>query len=99
MAATTNWAHLMVVRALIGAYEANVRPGFALFTSKCYRKSEHGPRVGTWFSFDGFAESVGGLVAYRIANGSDAGRRSLAGWKIMFLWTGLVTAFFGMLLL
>jgi len=98
MAATTNWAGLMVVRTFLGIFEASVTPGFALFTSQWYRKHEQGARTGLWFSFNGFAQIVGGVVAYGIAKGTDSGQAALAGWRIMFLWTGLTTAAFGVLL-
>jgi len=98
MAATQNWAGLMVVRTLLGVFEASITPGFALFTSQWYRKHEQGSRVGTWFSFNGFAQILGGLVAYGISKGTDAGQTSIGGWRIMFLWTGLATACFGVLL-
>jgi ACS family allantoate permease-like MFS transporter len=98
MAATTNWAGVMVVRTFLGIFEASVTPGFALFTSQWYRKHEQGARTGLWFSFNGFAQIVGGLVAYGIATGTNSGQAALAGWRIMFLWTGLTTAVFGVLL-
>jgi len=98
IAACHNWAGLMVVRTFLGIFESSVTPGFALFTSQWYRKHEQGARTGLWFSFNGFAQIVGGVVAYGIARGTDAGQSALAGWKIMFLWTGIVTATFGVLL-
>lgn len=98
MAACHNWAGLMVVRALLGVFEASVTPGFALFTSQWYRKHEQGSRTGLWFSLNGFAQIVGGVVAYGIAKGTESSQTALAGWRIMFLWTGLMTAAFGVLL-
>jgi len=98
MAATTNWAGLMVIRTFLGIFEASVTPGFALFTSQWYRKHEQGARTGLWFLFNGFAQIIGGVVAYGIAQGTDSGQAALAGWRIMFLWTGLTTAAFGVLL-
>jgi MFS transporter, ACS family, allantoate permease len=98
MAACKDWASLMVVRTFLGVFEASVTPGFALFTSQWYRQHEQGGRTGLWFSFNGFAQIVGGMVAYGIAKGTEAGQTSLAGWKIMFLWTGLTTFVFGVLL-
>lgn len=38
-------------------------------------------------------------MAYGIAKGTENGKTSLAGWRIMFLWTGLTTAALGLLLL
>jgi MFS transporter, ACS family, allantoate permease len=99
IAACTSWPGLMVVRTFLGIFEASITPGFALFTSQWYRKHEQGARIGLWFSFNGVAQIVGGLVAYGIATATSSGQTSLAGWQIMFLWTGLVTAAFGVMLL
>jgi len=95
MAATKDFAGLMVVRFFLGLFEASVSPGFALFTSQWYKVSEQGARTGIWFSFNGFAQIFGGLVAYGIGKADAAGQLSLAGWKIVFLLTGLWTLSMG----
>ncbi|KAK8183098.1 membrane transporter [Phyllosticta capitalensis] len=94
-AAANNFAGAMVVRFFLGFFESAVTPGFVLFTSQWYTKSEQGMRTGIWFSFNGVAQIVGGLVAYGIARGTDIHGSSIEPWKILFLATGLFTVSLG----
>ena len=64
-----------------------------------YTKKEQGTRTGIWFSFNGFAQIFGGLVAYGIARGARLHGTSIAPWKIIFLVTGLLTAAIGCIFL
>ena len=64
-----------------------------------YTKKEQGTRVGIWFSFNGFAQIFGGLVAYAIAKGARLHGSAIAPWKIVFLVTGLLTVAIGCLFL
>lgn len=89
----------VAIRFFLGVFEAAVTPGFALFTSQWYTKAEQGARTGIWFSFNGFAQILGGLVAYGIAKGTDKHGSSIAPWKIIFLVTGLLTMCLGILFL
>lgn len=56
LAAVKDFAGAMTVRFFLGAFEAAVSPGFALFTSQWYTKREQGTRVGWWFSFNGWGQ-------------------------------------------
>ena len=96
-AAVQDFSGAVAVRFFLGVFEAAVTPGFALFTSQWYTKSEQATRVGIWFSFNGFAQIFGGLVAYGIAKGTKAHPASLAGWRIVFLFTGCLTAALGVI--
>ncbi|THW87072.1 putative MFS allantoate transporter [Aureobasidium pullulans] len=87
----------LAVRFFLGLFEAAVTPGFALFTSQWYTAKEQGLRTGIWFSFNGWAQILGGLVAYGIARGTDAHEASIEPWKIVFLVTGLLTVVVGIL--
>lgn len=95
MSATENFAGAVAVRFFLGVFEAAVTPGFALFTSQWYTRSEQGYRTGIWFSFNGFAQIFGGLVAYGISIGVQKHGASIASWKIVFLTIGLLTAAVG----
>ena len=53
----------------------------ALITSQWYTKKEQGTRVGIWFSFNGWAQIFGGLVAYGIARGVDK-NGPIAPWQV-----------------
>ncbi|KKP02015.1 major facilitator superfamily transporter [Trichoderma harzianum] len=59
-----------IIRFLLGAFESAVTPGWALITSQWYKRSEQGSRTGLWFSFNGFAQIFGGVIAYGIAGHS-----------------------------
>jgi MFS transporter, ACS family, allantoate permease len=92
MAAVKDFRGAAAVRFLLGAFEATVTPGFALLTSQWYTKSEQGTRTGIWFSFDGVAQIVGGLISYGISVGTKKHHSAIAAWKVVFLACGLVTA-------
>ena len=99
MGAVTSFSGAVAVRFFLGVFESAVTPGFALFTSQWYTKKEQGQRVGIWFSFNGFGQIFGGLIAYGIAVGARRHGSSIAPWKIVFLVCGLLTAFMGLLFL
>jgi hypothetical protein len=98
-AGVTNFAGAVAIRFFLGVFEAAVTPGFALLTSQWYTKEEQGSRTGIWFSFNGFAQIFGGVVAYGIAKGTEAHPAAIEGWKIVFLLTGLLTAVIGVIFL
>lgn len=99
MAAVKNYSEAIAVRFFLGVFEAAVTPGFALFTSQWYTTQEQGTRIGIWFSFNGFAQIFGGLVAYGIARGVALHGSAIAPWKIVFLVTGLITITVGSIFL
>lgn len=98
-AAVENFGGAVAIRFMLGVCEAAVTPGFALITSQWYTKKEQGTRTGIWFSFNGFAQIFGGLVAYGIAVGTAKHPAAIAGWKIVFLLTGLLTVCVGIIFL
>ncbi|KAK4893750.1 Allantoate permease [Elasticomyces elasticus] len=98
-AAVKDFAGAVAVRFMLGVCEAAVTPGFALITSQWYTRREQGARTGIWFSFNGFAQIFGGLVAYGIAKGTEHREASIAGWKIVFLLTGCLTIVVGVIFL
>ncbi|KAI1762030.1 MFS general substrate transporter [Hypoxylon sp. FL1150] len=99
LAAVKDFGGAMTVRFFLGAFEAAVSPGFALFTSQWYTKREQGTRVAWWFGFNGWAQIVGGFVAYGIAVGTEAHPILIKSWQLIFLVTGFFTAFMGGLFL
>nr|POF27636.1 putative transporter [Quercus suber] len=96
-AAVQDFGGAVAIRFLLGVCEAAVTPGFVLLTSQWYTNKEQGTRTGIWVSFNGWAQILGGLVAYGIAKGTADGQTSLAGWKIVFLVTGLLTVVMGVI--
>lgn len=98
-AAVKNFGGAVAIRFFLGMTEAAVTPGFTLITSQWYTKKEQGARTGIWFSFNGFAQIFGGLVAYGIAEGIAKDGASIAGWQIIFLTIGLLTVVVGIIFL
>ena len=94
-AAVTNFAGAVAVRFFLGVFEAAVTPGFALFTSQWYTIKEQGARTAIWFSFNGVAQIVGGLVAYGISIGVEHHGAAIASWQIVFVTIGLMTVAVG----
>ncbi|CAG8972763.1 hypothetical protein HYALB_00006855 [Hymenoscyphus albidus] len=99
MAAVSDFAGAVAVRFFLGIFEAAVTPGFALFTSQWYTREEQGTRTGIWFSFNGFAQILGGGVAYGISVGVKKHGAAIESWKIVFLSIGLLTASVGVVFL
>lgn len=63
-----------------------------------WKKEEHGLRTGIWFCCNGFGQILGAVVSYGIAVGiKQNGYTALAGWQIMFLFTGSLTVLCGIL--
>ncbi|KAF3035115.1 hypothetical protein E8E12_005159 [Didymella heteroderae] len=98
-AAVENYAGAIAIRFFLGVFESAVTPGFALFTSQWYTKKEQGSRTAIWFSFNGWAQIFGGVVAYGIAVGCRKSGTIIEPWKIIFLVTGLLTMSIGFLFL
>ena len=98
-AACSNFGGAVAVRFFLGVTESAVTPGFALITSQWYTKKEQGLRVGIWVSFNGWAQILGGCLAYGIARGVDIHGSSIAPWKIIFLTVGLLTVAIGIIFL
>jgi len=98
-ATVSSYSGAIAIRFFLGVFESAVTPGFALFTSQWYTKEEQGARTGIWFSFNGFGQILGGLVAYGIARGTAKHKSSIAPWKIVFLAFGILTACLGVVFL
>ncbi|KAI8953462.1 major facilitator superfamily transporter allantoate [Xylaria longipes] len=94
-AAVKDLGGALAVRFFLGAAEAAVSPGFVLFTSQWYTTPEQGTRVSWWFSFNGWGQILGGVIAYGIAVGTEKNPLSIKGWQLIFLVFGLFTALLG----
>lgn len=101
MSAVPNFPAAVAVRFFQGGFGVAATPGFAVFTSKwCTAKERRkGTRTSIWFSFNGFGQILGGLVAYGITKGSRLHGSKIAPWKPLFITTGLLTSAMGLLFL
>lgn len=80
-AAASNFAGLIILRCLIGAFEAGFGPGVALYLSFFYRRSEMGFRFGLFISFSAIANCFASALAYGIVHANT----SIADWKLLFI--------------
>lgn len=86
----------LACRYLLGTFEAFMNPAYILLTSQWWKKEEQFMRSCIWFGFQGFGTLVGagishGLVTYR------TGEHAFASWRLLFIITGLITIFLGIL--
>ncbi|KAI8955560.1 putative allantoate permease [Xylaria longipes] len=86
-AACQNFASLVAVRTLLGAFEAVITPALILITTQWYTRRESTPRYGIWYCGLGAGQIIGGLVSFAAQHGSKTA--SFSGWRIMFVAVGL----------
>ncbi|RGP74783.1 hypothetical protein FSPOR_1362 [Fusarium sporotrichioides] len=87
MAACTSYGGLMATRFLLGLFEAACLPLFSVITSQWYRRAEQPMRVACWYGTNGAANMFAAALSFGLGqiNGS------LASWRILFLFAGLIT--------
>ncbi|CAI7638702.1 unnamed protein product [Penicillium crustosum] len=93
MTAGHNFAGLATARLFLGILEAGVSPCFVLLTTMFYTRSEQPLRTSIWFSMNGVANILGGLIAYGIGHLHAA----LPAWKFPFIIFGSITIAWGII--
>lgn len=61
-AAVQNFASLLALRVLSGAFEAIADPAFMLITSMYYTREEQPSRISAWYAWNGVGVAGGGLL-------------------------------------
>ncbi|GJJ11800.1 hypothetical protein Clacol_006038 [Clathrus columnatus] len=89
-AACTNFAGAMINRFVLGCLEAAVTPSFVLMTGMWYTAAEQPFRQLTWYSFQAWANTIGGLIGYGVGHI----KGGLQQWTYIYLILGGVTALF-----
>ncbi|KAM0754322.1 MFS general substrate transporter [Meredithblackwellia eburnea MCA 4105] len=88
------YAHFMVIRALLGAFEGGVIPAIAFLLSRFYRRNELVFRIGMFLALGpSLSGAFGGLLAGALLKVKPIG--IVHGWRIIFLVYGIVTTFIG----
>ncbi|EJU02353.1 MFS general substrate transporter [Dacryopinax primogenitus] len=90
-AATDNFGGAMANRFFLGLVESIVTPGLVLQTGMWYRLEEQPGRQLWWYSFQGWAAVIGGLLGYGVGHINGA----LSEWTYIFLILGGVTILWG----
>jgi MFS family permease len=68
MAASHNFAGLLVTRLFLGLFEAACLPLFSVITSQWYRRAEQPLRVAAWYGTNGIATMLGSLLSYGLGH-------------------------------
>ncbi|KAK2874938.1 hypothetical protein FQN49_001939 [Arthroderma sp. PD_2] len=91
-----NFPGLLILRVLLGCFEASVAPSLILITGMWYKKNEQPARMGLWYSGTGTAYIIGALSAYGLLFYTGD---TFKPWQILFLIYGLLTIFIGILVI
>ncbi|KAI1828275.1 MFS general substrate transporter [Xylaria intraflava] len=85
------YAQLVVLRALLGVFEAGFLPGIIYLTSMYYKRHDYQLRISFLYSSVAVAGAFGGLLAYAIAHLD--GHQGIRAWRWIFIIEGAATAF------
>jgi MFS family permease len=80
-AATHNFAGIMALRVLIGAFEAGFVPAVALYLTFFYHRREMGLRYGLFISFSPLANCFASALAYGIVQA----KTKIHNWQLLFI--------------
>lgn len=84
---------MIVLRILLGLFEAGLMPGCAYYLSNWYQSTELSLRIALFFSASTIAGSFSGILAYFIEKMNGVGGK--AGWAWIFIIEGLMTIVIG----
>lgn len=96
MAVVKSFAHLIVLRVIIGCIEAGFAPGVLLVISSWYKKAEQPKRFGVFISAAVLSGAFGGLIAAGIVDGLE-GALGIRGWRWLFIIEGVMTIGFAII--
>ncbi|KAK4544782.1 hypothetical protein LTR36_004031 [Oleoguttula mirabilis] len=86
-AALQAYAGILVLRFLLGMFEAGISPAIMSIVAMFYSRSEQPLRMCIFLGFNGMSKMVGSLLGYGLGHVNDAG---IASWKLIFLVIGLM---------
>ncbi|KAI0205195.1 putative MFS transporter [Astrocystis sublimbata] len=82
-----NYASLIVVRFLLGVFEAGLFPGLVYYLTFWYKTDERSIRVALILASATLAGAFGGAIAYGIGHINQAG--GLSAWRWLFIIEGI----------
>nr|XP_031858636.1 uncharacterized protein CI109_006016 [Kwoniella shandongensis]KAA5525708.1 hypothetical protein CI109_006016 [Kwoniella shandongensis] len=92
-AACKNFAGMLVVRILLGAFEAGFASSLIFYLTTFYTRGELGKRIAVFYSCQAISGAFSGLIAYGVFQMES----KLWGWQILFLIEGAFTVAFAVL--
>ncbi|KAH7038367.1 major facilitator superfamily domain-containing protein [Microdochium trichocladiopsis] len=88
-ACTSSLAGIVVLRVLIGVFEAGFVPAVALYLTFFYHRKEMGLRYGLFISASPLANCFASALAYGIVQA----KTSIKNWQLLFIIEGIPTLF------
>jgi MFS family permease len=85
--AAKNYAGILVLRFLLGMFEASISPAIMNIVSMFYTRDEQPVRMCVFLAFNGMATMVGALLGYGLGHAHNAHIKT---WQLIFLVIGLV---------
>lgn len=95
-APSVNYASFIFLRCLLGFLESAITPAFTIITAQYWKQDEQFLRICIWFGFNGFGGIWGSAIAYGLFIREST--YSISPWKIVFIVTGCITIFTGILM-
>ncbi|KAF2088101.1 MFS general substrate transporter [Saccharata proteae CBS 121410] len=92
--AATNFAGMLVLRLLLGAFEAGFFAGAVFYLTLFYTRGELGFRIAIFFGSALLAAAFSGLISFGVFQ---IRSESLKGWQILFLIEGGMTVIMAVL--
>ncbi|KAK5076233.1 hypothetical protein LTR51_001913 [Lithohypha guttulata] len=90
MAAIKSYHQLVVLRLLVGVFEAGFAPGILLMISSWYPRNQQSARFSIYISAAILSGAFGGLLAGAITGGLE-GAHGIRGWRWLFIVEGVAT--------
>ncbi|KAK8870117.1 hypothetical protein IAR55_000687 [Kwoniella newhampshirensis] len=91
--ACRSFASVLVVRLLLGAFEAGFAASLIYYLTTFYTRGELGKRIAAFYSCNAISGAFSGLIAYGVFQMDS----KLQGWQILFLIEGAFTVAFAAL--
>jgi MFS family permease len=85
--AVKDYAGMLVVRFLLGMFEAGIAPSVMNIISMFYTRTESPLRMCIFLGFNGMSTMVGALLGYGLGHVTSA---SISSWQLIFLVIGLM---------
>ncbi|CDH10903.1 probable Allantoate permease [Zygosaccharomyces bailii ISA1307] len=95
-APTVRYPTFILLRVLLGCAESMVTPCFTMITAQYWKQEEQFTRVCMWFGMNGLGQIMMSSIAYGVYIHADS--YSIKPWRLLFVITGSVTIFVGILI-
>jgi MFS family permease len=85
----TNYTQALVMRVLLGLFEAALFPCLAFVVSTVYSRQKQAKRIAVLYGGAAISGAFGGLIAYGIQIRGE--RNGLAAWRWLFIVEGIIS--------